>query len=532
MTVSESTPLLDSLRALRRRWRLLVLLPAIVTGVALAISLSSDKQYDARVDVLLQEDQPANSLLDPGASATSTDPQRELTTNVDLIKIPGTAAQVRRQLGLHTSTNDLLDQIHTETTNDSNVVSIVARDRNPQMSAKIANAFAAAYVQFRLDSARRRYTDAAQLAQHQLAALAPDQRNSAEAHDLQSRERELQIAAALQTGGAEIVRAADVPTAAARPRPALSAVLGLLLGLVLAVFTGLGLELVDRRLKDEDTVEDFFELPVIAAIPRPSRRGGALDHHVGTEAYGLLAANLSLTTPRGEGAARRGGGQGGHSSHAGRVLMITSPSPGDGKTSVTFGIAGAYARLGLRVVVIEADLRRPAFERFVDVSQSGGLAAVLDGTGDLEDELVWLDAGPAPARNGDRDDHLVAALPAGELPLSPQRALSQRRMRTIVERGRSLADVVLIDTAPVGTVNDATTILNLVDDVVLVARLNHTTKDSARRALRVLRNVNVQMLGVVVTDAAQTERYGYYPSIADHPEIPAPPSVVAEEQRY
>jgi capsular exopolysaccharide synthesis family protein len=528
--VTESTPLLDSLRALRRRWRLLVLLPAIVTGVALAVSLSSDKQYDARVDVLLQDEQPANALLDPGASTSSSDPQRDLTTNVDLIKIPSTADQVRRRLGLHTSTNDLLDQIHTETTNDSNVVSIVARDPSPQTAARIANAFAAAYVQFRLDSARRRYTEAAQLAQRQLAALAPDQRNSAEARDLQSRERELEIAAALQTGGAEIVRTADVPTSAARPRPALSAVLGLLGGLVLAVFTGLGLELVDRRLKDETAVEEFFGLPVIAAIPRPSRRGGTLDHHVGTEAYGLLAANLSLAGPRADGRGRRGGGARGGQGE--RVLMITSPSPGDGKTSVTFGVAGAYARLGLRVIVIEADLRRPAFERFIDVSRSRGLAAVLDGSADLEDELVWLDAGPTPARNGDRDDHLVAALPAGELPMSPQRVLSQRRMRTVVESARGLADVVIIDTAPVGTVNDATTILNLVDDVVLVARLNHTTKDAARRALRLLRNVNVQLLGVVVTDAEMTERYGYYPSIADHPEIPAPSPVATEEQHY
>jgi tyrosine-protein kinase len=146
---------------------------------------------------------------------------------------------------------------------------------------------------------------------------------------------------------------------------------------------------------------------------------------------------------------------------------------------------------------------------------------------------VWVDAGPIPGRmNGGGEDHLVAALPAGELPLSPQGVLAQRGMRAIVERARTLADVVIVDTAPVGTVNDATTLLGLVDGVVLVARLNHTTKDAARRALRVLRNVDVQLLGVVVTDAAVTEQYGYYPSIADHQELPAPPSVVAEEGRY
>jgi len=527
MNPNEVSPLVDSLRAVRRRWRVVLLLTVLVTGVALALSLSSESQYDATTDLLLQDQQPANSLLDAGASTASSDPERDLATNVELIKVGSTADTVRRQLNLPMTTEQLLDRISAQTSNNSNVVSIVVRDPNATRAAQIANAFADAYVRFRRDSARRRYTEAADLAARQLAGLSTTERDTTEARDLQARQRELEIAAALQTGGVEVVRRASVPAEPARPRPLLSAILGLLLGLVLGVVTALAMELFDRRLKDESAVEDFFGLPVLAAIPRPSRRNAPLNDPSGIEPYGLLAANLSLSAGYRDGEPPRS------RRDTGRVSMITSPSAGDGKTSVTFGVAAAYARLGQRVIVIEADLRRPAFGRYMHLATSGGLAAVLAGDRQLEDELVWLDADAVPSPlAGDFADGLIGALPAGELPLNPQRALSQPAMKDVVKRARSLADVVLLDTAPVGTVNDATTILKLVHDVVLVVRLGQTTKEAARRALRVLSNVRSQLVGVVVTDAAASERYGYYTSTArgiDVPEAPGP--ITAQDRR-
>jgi capsular exopolysaccharide synthesis family protein len=525
MNAHEPAPSIDAFRAVRRRWRVVLFLTLLVTAVALGLSFTSVKKYDATVDLLLRDEQPANALLDPGGSVGTTDPARDLKTNVDLIKVDSTAATVRRELGLRRPSQALLDQLNTKTDTDSNVVSLIARDPDPVLAAKIANAFAQAYVQFRRNSARRRYTDAARLAESQLRSLSPTERTSTEAQDLRSRQRELQIAAALQTGGVEIVRPATRPVSAATPRPVLNGVLGVFVGLLLGVFAALALELVDRRLKDEEAVEEFFDLPVVAGIPQPSRRGRAQREGVEAEAYGLLAANLRLSLPHG----------GDPMAHAtgGGVLLVTSPSPGDGKTSVTFGIARACARLGLRVIVIEADLRRPAFSRYLDVNRSRGLTAVIAGFGTLEDELVWLDGDRALPTVDERQRYsLIGALPAGELPITPQRALAQDAMRNVVEQARSLADVVLIDTAPVGTVNDATTLMSLVDAVVLVTRLNQTTKDAARRALRVLRNLPVEIAGVVVTGAGASERYGYYPAGSGVTRDPEEPVITIEEQRY
>jgi capsular exopolysaccharide synthesis family protein len=493
MNGSETIQLLDLLRAVRQRWRLVMLVVVVTTGVALGVSLSADKQYDASAELLLRGQEPVNTLLDPNAGGVANDPERELNTAVELIKVAANAHAVRRLLRLDRSADELLEQVRTETTSTSNIVTLTVRDRDPLMAARIANAFATTYVEFRVNSARRRYLQAADLAQQQLLALSPeDRRRTPQGRELQARQRDLAIAAALQTGGAEIVRRASVPTSPSRPRPKLSAALGLFLGLVLGVGAALVLNLVDRRLKDEQEVETFFDLPVLAAIPRP-RRGALLDDPAQREAYGLLAANLRLSS----------------SGHAVSVVMVTSPGPGEGKTSVTIGVARAFARLGLKVIAIEADLRRPAFSRYVDVGASEGLGGVLGGR-PLDGELIWVEPDDLDAVDRDDADGAIGLLPAGPLPDNPQRALSSPDLGVVVEIARSLADVVLIDTAPVGTVNDAAVVARFAEGIALVARLNQTTKDAGRRANRTLRNLRVDVLGVVVTDAGVSERHLYY----------------------
>jgi succinoglycan biosynthesis transport protein ExoP len=213
------------------------------------------------------------------------------------------------------------------------------------------------------------------------------------------------------------------------------------------------------------------------------------------------------------------------------VLMFTSPGPGDGKTSVTLGVARAFAELGLAVIAIEADLRRPTFARHAEVSSSAGLTGVLAGS-PLADELLWLDAATMRAKDvAPGTPGTVGLLPAGELPANPQRVLSDPVVGVIVEMARSMADIVLIDTAPVGTVNDATALARAVEGVVVVARLNHTSKDAARRASRSLGSLGADRLGVVVTDAGSAERHDYYYSSDQKPAAPPVPPAKAPRVR-
>ncbi len=202
--------------------------------------------------------------------------------------------------------------------------------------------------------------------------------------------------------------------------------------------------------------------------------------------------------------------------------MVTSPGPGDGKTSVTLGVARAYAQLGLSVIAIEADLRRPAFGRYADVSGSAGLTGAVDGS-PVAEELIWLDARTLKPTRGDdaAAGGAIGLLPAGKVPDNPQRVLSDPAMNLVIEVAREIADVVLIDTAPVGTVNDATMLARIVEAVVVVTRLNQTNKDAARRANRTLRNLDTELLGLVVTDSGGGERHAYYAAAAAA-DVPAP----------
>lgn len=496
MNTSESVQLLDYLRALRRRWRLVTAICIVTTGCALGVSLSAGKQYDATAHLLLRGDEPVNSLLDPGAGTRSNDPERDLNTEVELMKVGGTTYPVLRRLGLDRSSDALLAQIETEVSSASNIVRLRVRDRHPHVAARIANAFAEEYVRYRLASARQRYTRAAELAVSQLAVLSSEDRDSAQGRELQARMRELQIAAALQTGGAELVRRATAPSAPSRPRPKLSGAIGFMLGLLLGVGAALAVNLIDRRLKDEQEIEEFFGLPILATIPRPARRSAGADDPVQREAYGLLAANLRLAAD-GVGAS---------------LVLVTSPSPGEGKTSVTMGIARAYARLGLTVVAIEADLRRPAFTRYGSMDGSHGLTSVLSG-GSVADQVLWFDAETMAPLGRNPAGGAVGLLPAGVLPDNPQRTLAAPGMPTVLDVVHSMADIVLIDTPPVGTVNDASVLAPFVDAILMVACPGKTTKDAARRAQRALRNVETPILGLVATGAAAAaERYDYYSS--------------------
>jgi Mrp family chromosome partitioning ATPase len=173
------------------------------------------------------------------------------------------------------------------------------------------------------------------------------------------------------------------------------------------------------------------------------------------------------------------------------------------------------------VILVEADLRRPSMARYTGVQSPNGLSGLLSGQAThLAHELLWVDAtSMRPVTLEDLKDGLsFALLTGGAPPPHPQRLLARPEMAATIDTARSLADIVIIDTPPIGTVNDAAALARLVDTVVVVARMNKTTKDAARRALRTLRNLATPLTGVVVTDAREGEQYAYYgtePSVED-----------------
>jgi capsular exopolysaccharide synthesis family protein len=483
------------LKAIRRRMPLILLLTGIITVTAVLLSVAQTKQYEAEAKIVLSQTDPINNIIE-SSQPVNYDPEADRNTRVELIKLEVVAEAVKQAENLDMSTGKLLDEVSTEVESNSDIVLIKALDPDPERAAAIATGFAEQYQAYRRDTARASLNDAAEVTRGQIDQLGPAEQASEQGRDLRAKLRQIEILAAAQRGGVEVAETADVPDSAAKPRPLLTGVIAFILGFSFALALAVLLEFLDRRLKDEEDVENAFALPILATIPRPARRSQTIvpgEDRGQFEGYSALATNLRFFElgPELE------------------SIMITSPGPAEGKTSVTLGTARALAALDLRVIAIEADLRRPTFGRY-GIGRGAGLSTVLAGVSDIDSGLIEVDASTlqpvdsdTPART--RTFHV---LPAGPVPPNPQALLARPMMTHVIDDARAMADVVLVDVPPLGTVNDPVTLANLVDGVVLVARLGRTTRDASRRTLRLLSNIDARLLGVVVTDAAQGD--GYY----------------------
>jgi Mrp family chromosome partitioning ATPase len=508
----------EYLKVVRRRWVVLVAMVGLTMGAALALSLSQTKQYDATSKLLFRSSEPINALL--GQSSSPDDPERQTNTEIGLIKLETVGDAARRRLGTRMSSSDILDKISTEQEGNSDLVKVTARDPSPRRAAAIANAIADAYVKFRRESARASLDEAADLARNQLNSLSPEDQASSQGRELQARLRELEISSSLQTGGVQVVRHAALPTSPAAPRPVFSTILGAFVGFVLALILIVGLEFADRRIRDEEEAQATVPLPVLAQIPRPARRvprDAAYGDRLQEEGFAALAANLLHAGARG----------------APSTLMVTSPTAGDGKTTVTLGLARALAIGGQRVIAIEADMRHPRFAERIGAHDGVGFGGVLAGVGSLEEELVDIDVlTMRPSEGMPASGSSFRALPAGPLVAPPQVLLSRPELPRTIEQCRSDADVVILDTPPIGMVHDAMNLVNLVDATVLALRIHWTNKDAARKALRTLRQLDARVLGSVFISTKRPAGY-YGEGMAGTSRLfsPAEPPAVHEANR-
>ena len=470
----------DLWRILRRRWMLIAFLTAVAAAAAVAVSASAPREYEATAKLLLGRSQAVDALLTGQPASGSSDPERDVNTYVALITEDRVARAVKRELRLPEDVGALAAKTQATVDGNSNLISVAVRDRVPRRAAAIANSFAEEYVLFQQRAVQNSVEQAAGLVRRKLATLDATERRSPEGRQLRARLRELDIASGLQTGGVSVVRRASVPTSAVWPRPVLTGIIAGVVGFVLALAAALGLHFADTRLREEKEVDALSGAPVLAAVPSPARRRHARrpgDDASQFEAYTTLATNLRFFDI----------------SRTNEAVLITSPGTQDGKTSVTLGLARALAALGQRVVVIEADLRRPSFGRLLGLSRSGA-----------DREWVDIDAEALrPVYGADPDDSATFTVVPGTPAANPQALLARQETAELIASAKAAADVVLIDVAPIGAFNDGIVLSHVVDGALLVLRLDHTRTEDAVKSLDLLQHVGTQLLGVVLTGTSR-----------------------------
>ncbi len=193
-----------------------------------------------------------------------------------------------------------------------------------------------------------------------------------------------------------------------------------------------------------------------------------------------------------------------------RTLLVASAAPGDGKTTIARHLAGAAARTGSKVLLLEADLRRPTLAQQIDVRPGPGLADVLIGAVPLSEatQTIELEAPSAEGAKGRTLDVLVAS---AALPPNPGELIESHAMETVLERVKSQYDLVVIDTPPLTAVSDAFPLLSKVDGVVIVGRVGRNRRDVAQRLHETLGGAGAPLLGVIANGfkARRNAPYAY-----------------------
>jgi polysaccharide biosynthesis transport protein len=321
---------------------------------------------------------------------------------------------------------------------------------------------------------------------------------------LLERLKEAGVTAGLRSNNFRIVDVARVPTAPSGP----NVLRNLAFALALGLSTGIGLaflwESMDNTIRTPEQAQLISALPSLGLIPlgsRSTREGGGREklalassreavelvtksrpRSQMAESYRALRTSLLLTFAGGPP----------------KVILITSALPEEGKTTTSVNSAIVLAQKGTRVLLIDADLRRPSIHKTLGMGPKLGLSNVLTGTATLQQAIIPSTILPE-----------LFMLPAGTPPPNPAELLASTKMKDILGELRKHYDHIVIDSPPTLSVTDAVVMSTSADAVVLVIRSGHTTKPALRRARDILLQVNARVCGVLV-NAVNLNSPDYY----------------------
>ena len=316
---------------------------------------------------------------------------------------------------------------------------------------------------------------------------------------LLQRYKEIGVAGGIGAAPVSIVDRADVPAGPFKPKPLLNALIGLVLGAAAGILAAVGMEFINDTIRTRSDVRNKLGLACLGAIPKRARKVPLLEEledpsSPTSEAYSTVATSLRFSTEQG----------------VPKTMMVTSARAAEGKSSTAVALAHNFARLGKSVLLIDADLRKPAFR---SLSDSKGLTKLLTS----EEQIV---------------DHVTATqyeklwlLACGPVPPNPADLLASGRFRAIIREASNQFEVVIVDAPPVLGLADSPLIASVCGDVVLVVEAGKTRTGAAQEALNRVRATGASILGATLTKSTEERStYGYsykykYGQLRDQTEI-------------
>ena len=446
----------DYLRIIRRNWLLLLLLAVLGAGSGAGAAAVQTPIYTATAESYVSLDSASNANdLSQGSAFT----EQVVASYAHIADTPYVLGPVIDELRLGTTAVKLAKRVTVEAVAGTSVLDITVADASAARSAAIANAVAA------------RLTDA-------VNALSP----------------------ASDTGSGLVkvtqVQSAVPATAPSSPSLPLDAGIGFLAGLLIAAVIAAVREALDTRLRDTEQLQKVAEAPVLGEIldDRTARRRPLVSRSKPAgqevEAFRTLRTNLDFL----------------EIDPGARSYVVTSAMPGEGKTVTTANLALALAESGQRVVLVDADLRRPRVADTFGLDGGVGLTDVIVGRATL---------GEALQADGASGLHI---LPSGALPPNPGELLGGRKFLALLDELKASYDVVLLDAPPLLAVADASVLARRTSGALVVGALRRTRRPQLLKALDALDQVDARILGLIAVGVRRADTAAYrYDSLPAKP---------------
>lgn len=440
----------DLLASFRKHLLLVVLTTIVVTVATGGLSSIAQPVYRSSASLYF--------TLDAGRSASdlnqgSTYTQNQMLSFAQLVTMPYVLDPVIDELGLETTARELGRSVSASQPQDTAILEIGATSGDPERAAAVANATALELV------------DAVE-------SLAPRDEDGG------------------STVNVQVVKAAEEPEFPIAPNTRRNVLAGFVAGLVLGLLLAYLRDALDTRVRRAKDVSDVVRAPVLASISRrPGRRQGRLamemsPNSLQAEEYRRLRTNLRFLNVDADEAL---------------CLVFSSAIAGEGKSTTCLNLAITLAEAQVKVLLIDADMRRPRIADYLGIESNAGLTTVLIGRAALEDVVQpW-------------GGHDLDVLAAGEVPPNPAELISTRALQELIADVRSRYDVVLIDAPPLLPVADAAILSPLASGVVLVADTRRLRRHQLREAVESVHGAGGVVLGVVLNrlKPRRSKEYSY-----------------------
>lgn len=522
---AESETPLDLRRqmAIVRRWLPLLVASALLAGgAAFLVSNLQAKVYEAKATLIVGQ---SLSALELDYNQLLVSQRLSATYAALATKRPQVEAVISR-LRLDATADELQKHVRADAPLDSTLLTISAQDEDADRAAAIANALAEqlitvsstiqgrevefqasidgnlATTQAQIESTQARVAALSRLSQRTL-------KQDAELELLQGRLVSLQSIYATLLGFASgnassllsVVEQAVAPLIPISPRPLINALVAALVGLLVVAGAISLAERLDDRIKDADGVQEVANLSTMGTIARMKGERGRSEmyrlaallyprSHV-AEAYRALRTNIELASV----------------DAPIKTLLVTSSMPGEGKTTTASNLAVVFAQAGHRVILVDADLRRPGVHAVFALPNMHGLTTMLRNTEVDVDVVAHL-----------TEQANLRVLTTGSLPPNPAELLGSQRMGAVLERLKAASDLLVFDSPPLGAVTDAVILSSVVDGTLLVIDADRSRQRAVRLGREALARAGGNVLGVVlnrVPARAHSEYGGYFGEDSD-----------------